>query len=122
SAAEADGKWVGEQAGDLAGYHATTAGDVDGDGLADVVIGAAEADLLAVDSGAIYVLFGPATGHGSLADAPVRLSGEDADDRAGQSVASAGDADGDGLDDIFVGANGRNDQTGRIYFLAASQL
>ncbi|HET6203294.1 MAG TPA: FG-GAP-like repeat-containing protein [Planctomycetota bacterium] len=89
----------GEAAGDHFGYSVSRAGDVDGNGLADVVVGAPTHDSLGgVDTGKAYVYSG-STGALLLAS-----SGEVANDRLGSSVAGAGDVDGDGLADVVVGA------------------
>jgi Ca2+-binding RTX toxin-like protein len=107
---------VGESAYDLSGRSVASAGDVNGDGFDDLIVGAAygngpDGRLNAGDS---YVVFGKAGGFGATIDlAAVTagdgslgfvLQGETADDRSGFSVASAGDVNGDGLDDLIVGA------------------
>ena len=101
---------TGETAGDLAGALVNEAGDLNGDGFADVVIGAFGADPNGRSSGAVYVIFG---GPGGL---PARLnlsalngtngfqiSGQAAGDELG-AVATAGDFNGDGFGDLIVGA------------------
>ena len=76
-------------------------GDIDGDGFIDAVAGWAEADVNAVDSGALYVYRGSATG---LDPTPARvISGSGRFDHFGRSFAIA-DFDNDGLLDIAVGA------------------
>ncbi len=100
----------GEAAGDSSGRAVAAAGDVNGDGYDDLVIGAPYASLHGARSGAAYVIFGK----GSFASAPnlaalngttgFQINGEAAGDLAGMSVASAGDVNGDGLDDLLIGA------------------
>jgi len=75
--------------------------DLDQDGFADVAVGARFSDLAAQDAGAALVHFG---GPGIDIDPPLALLGEAADDWFGNSVASAGDVNGDGFPDLIVGA------------------
>ena len=82
--------------------------DLNGDGIADLVIGARLDDTAAVNAGAVYVFFGTST-PGALIDttaanADVRIYGQKANDNFGASVAG-GDVDGDGQDDLIVGAD-----------------
>ena len=91
-----------------------SAGDVNGDGLDDLIIGAVDADPVSgTKAGAAYVLFGTTTAITSPLSIDVLdgtngfiLDGGGADDKIGQSVSSAGDINGDGYDDILVGAQG----------------
>ncbi len=98
---------------DYAGISVSAAGDVNGDGFADLIIGAYRADESGYDSGAGYVVFGKAGGFG----ASVALSGLDGSNGfklsgvadgnfAGNSVSAAGDVNGDGFDDLIIGASG----------------
>ncbi|MFI3119218.1 MAG: FG-GAP-like repeat-containing protein, partial [Methylococcaceae bacterium] len=104
----------GQSAGDLSGYSVASAGDVNGDGLADVIVGAFQSDPTSgtTDAGRSYVVFGKAsttavnlstiaggTGSGFV------INGQAANDGSGISVASAGDFNGDGLADLLIGAN-----------------
>jgi hypothetical protein len=96
---------------DNTGFSTSSAGDVNGDGLDDLVIGAPDAGLL---SGNTYVVFGRTTGFPpvfdllSLADGDGSdgfvLNGVDNYDWAGTSVSDAGDVNGDGIDDLVIGA------------------
>lgn len=99
----------GKQAGDLAGFKVSGAGDVNGDGVSDLVIGAFEADPGgALAAGESYVVFGKAdpsaVGLNSLGDNGFRISGLAAGDSLGFAVSGAGDVNGDGLADIIIGA------------------
>jgi hypothetical protein len=100
----------GETTSDAAGFSVSRAGDFDGDGLADVVIGASGVNFAGNDAGRAYIVFGKADGApvdlGDIVagDGGFALTGEAAGDNCGGSVASAGDVNDDGLGDVVVGA------------------
>ena len=100
----ADAKLVGEHRWDYAGESVSGAGDVDGDGHDDLLIGGVFNDEASRDAGAAYVVLGPVTGTLDLSQADVKLVGEDPYAFAGQTVSGAGDVDGDGRGDLLVGA------------------
>ena len=109
----------GIDADDFSGISVSGAGDVNGDGVDDVIVGAAFAD--SDDNsgaGASYVVFGKADSAsvdlGALGSGGFRIDGIDADDFSGRSVSGAGDVNGDGLDDVIVGAFGA-DRNGDSY-------
>jgi len=98
--AEATTVLYGEEEGDNAGQHLSHALDHDGDGTADVFVGA---PLWGSDSGRSYLLYGPLEqGDINLGDADAIFQSQD-DDRLGRRLA-AGDLDGDGADELAVTA------------------
>ncbi|MFT5684613.1 MAG: hypothetical protein ACI8RZ_005557, partial [Myxococcota bacterium] len=109
SLSDADLKLTGADSGDYAGSAVDFAGDFDGDGLDDVLIGAWREDTGASNAGAAYLVLGGVTGTLSLTSAALTLTGESSGDYSGAAVAGVGDVDGDGLSDIFVGAWGDDD-------------
>ncbi|MBI2339387.1 MAG: FG-GAP repeat protein [Deltaproteobacteria bacterium] len=100
----AGAKLLGEADGDMAGYAVSSAGDVDGDGNVDLIVGAYQEDGGGSDAGAAYIVYGPLTGTADLSSGGAKLIGEAGGDLAGYSTSSAGDMDGDGNDDVLVGA------------------
>src|SRR5262245_64534866 len=97
---------------DQSGRSVASAGDINGDGFGDLIVGAYGADPNGSLSGSSYVVFGKAAGFAptinlSTLDGTTgfRLDGVAAGDRSGISVASAGDVNGDGIGDLIVGAD-----------------
>jgi len=112
---------------DFLGYGIGTAGDVNGDGYSDFVIGIPGYDNGAgTESGKVMVCMGSSTGPGSPATSCTGIEGPKAFSSFGSSVATAGDVNGDGYSDIIVGAPGydagssNTDEGGVWVFLGSS--
>ena len=104
----ADASFLGEDAGDWSGRSVAGAGDVNGDGLDDILIGTPNDEDGGNIAGQTYLILGRGAADWGmdydLSNADASFLGEDADDWSGWSVAGAGDVNGDGLDDILIGA------------------
>ena len=109
----------GINAGDQSGISVASAGDVNGDGIDDLIVGAPLASSVI---GRSYVVFGSNKSWSS----PISLSslngnngftinGINAGDQSGYSVASAGDVNGDGIGDLIIGANDASLKAGQSY-------
>lgn len=109
---------------DVSGSTVSGAGDVNGDGFDDVIVGNGSV----VDAGNSYLVFGKSGGFSSEITLSAlngtigfRINGAADDDRAGTSVSRAGDVNGDGFDDLIVGAYladpGGNSGAGSSYII-----
>ncbi len=101
---------TGEGPDDFFGYAVAGAGDVNGDGYADVIVGAYG---YITNTGRAYVYFGQPVG--LSAASVLYVSGSAPENYFGTSVAGAGDVNGDGYADVIVGADGYSSDTGRAY-------
>ena len=110
----------GVSSGDQSGFSVSGAGDINGDGVADLIIGANNANS---GAGASYVVFGkPGIGStGSLTLSSLNgangfvLPGVASSGESGQSVSGAGDINGDGVADLIIGAYLANSGAGASY-------
>ncbi|MBX3598874.1 MAG: FG-GAP repeat protein, partial [Rhizobiaceae bacterium] len=110
---------------EYAGVRVSSAGDVNGDGISDFIVGAYYAGSSPSGAGAAYVLFGGA--HWSTkatfnlgditATTGFKIVGSTYSGYLGWSVSSAGDFNGDGIDDIIVGARGEDSNRGNAWLI-----
>ena len=115
------------------GHSVSSAGDINGDGLADIILGAPfKAEGSAANTGHSFVVYGKSsTTQVNLTDIGNNIGGfaivgQGAQDLSGYSVGAAGDVNGDGLADLIVGAHGYDAahsgvQTGRSYIIFGSK-
>ena len=103
----------GVSAGDQTGFSVSCAGDINDDGIDDLIIGAPGASPHGAETGSAFVLFGGPNVSGGFTSIFLsglngrngfRINGEQAGDRFGHSVSAAGDVNNDGVDDVIIGA------------------
>ncbi|MDD5033005.1 MAG: FG-GAP-like repeat-containing protein, partial [Candidatus Pacebacteria bacterium] len=100
---------------DYLGWSVSSAGDVNGDGYNDVIVGAPYVNGAGTDRGQAYIYYGGSSMNNT---ADVTFTGGADNDQLGYSVSSAGDVNGDGYDDVIVGAlnvNGAGTERGQAY-------
>jgi hypothetical protein len=97
-----DWYYEGDQDGEQVGYAVGTAGDVNGDGYADLIVGAPRDTATVYKEGVAYVFYGGNLGLG--ADPDWTVGGGQQGSRFGSAVGTAGDVNGDGFADVIVGA------------------
>ena len=125
---------TGVDAYDLSGRSVSTAGDVNGDGIDDVIVGAFYADPAGhYSAGESYVVFGSAQGFAAVlplaslfpggggdGSRGFVITGIEAYDSSGRAVSDAGDVNGDGIDDLIVGADRARYAAGESYVVFGS--
>lgn len=99
----------GQAPSDMSGFSVSSAGDVNGDGLDDLLVGAKGSDPSGLsNAGRSYVVFGKTAGTAvrlsdiSAGSGGFVINGRSADEGSGTSVSNVGDVNGDGLADILV--------------------
>ena len=114
-------KMVGENKMDFAGSAVSAAGDVNGDGIGDLLVCAPHSPGQDAGVGAAYVVFGKTTPFGMVylhdvaqGSGGFKILGENPWDHAGSTVSAAGDINGDGIGDLLIGAP-NNNSTGAAY-------
>lgn len=114
--------------GTITGLHANDSlnsvsgiGDLDGDGIGDLIVGVCWDQTIGVGSGAAYIVSGPVVGESPLTGAHAAFFGDASDDFIGYRVAGIGDIDGDTWPDVAVGAIGVDQggrEAGAVYVLS----
>jgi hypothetical protein len=100
------------------------AGDVDGDGFEDVLVGA-EGSLVSDPGGVAALFLGPLGGTRELLDGDILFPGEASGADTGHAIDAAGDVDGDGLADLLIGAPDfapAEDSRGAVYVVRGATL
>jgi len=103
----ADATIGGENAGDGAGARMESAGDINGDGVGDIIIGVRNEDTRGTNAGAVYIITNT-TYPSDLGSSDTIIRGNAAGAAAGNYVTGIGDINGDGIDDVAVGSLGHN--------------
>jgi hypothetical protein len=96
---------------------AVTAGDQDADGFADVAVGAPGSDEGAEDGGSVYVLYGPVEGTLDLSLSDAWIAGGEAMAGAGRALRGGVDHNGDGFDELLVGAPDQAEGRGAVHLV-----
>lgn len=113
----------GASANQQSGYSSKVIGDVNGDGLKDIAVGARfNSPGGKSEAGSVYIVFGSKNSTGNvdlanLGNGGFRIDGANAGDNFGTQVANAGDINGDGRSDILISAPSANGGNGAVYVI-----
>jgi Domain of unknown function (DUF4114)/FG-GAP repeat len=112
----------GDQAGDQSGRSVSNIGDINGDGVDDLAIGAPFSRINGDNSGAAYIIFGSKQSDyfgnpielSDLGSKGLTIKGSNSGHNAGWAVSGAGDFNGDGINDLLIGATNPSDNENGI--------
>ena len=105
-----------------------SAGDVDGDGRGDILVGAPNNDGGGSTTGRTYLVLGyflPGSGVMTLDESVHYFTGENTSDSSGSALGGGGDVDNDGLDDVLISAplnDDGGDESGKSYLLVSPSI
>ncbi len=123
---DADGEIEGTSPSDHLGAGLSLGGDLDGDGRHDLVAGAPGADGAAHEAGVTYLFPTLAAGDHAADEAVLRVLGVQEWEQSGSALIAGPDLDGDGLDDLLIGAPGYDrdgvTDAGAVYVISGAQL
>jgi len=116
--------FTGTLATDFEGVDVAHVADVNADGLSDVLLGAGFAYTSGEDGGEAILVHSPFVGEIDLETEGVHLHGSSGGDRLGAAIANAGDVNGDGVDDVILGAYGKTaagvSESGAAYVISGA--
>lgn len=117
SLSDADGIIWGSSDAALVGLHVAMLSDATGDGLADLAVSTTGDRDCTEEAGGVALFGGPVEVFASIAEGDACLMGDERGDEAGSTLKEAGDVDGNGTSDIFVGAPQAGDGRGKAWLI-----
>lgn len=113
----------GKLTGDEAGHSVSQAGDMNGDGFADIVVGAYHNDDAGANAGVVYIVYSSASGiaSGKIDAVGAAFTGVSVADVAGATVGGVGDVNGDGFSDVMLASLNRAEGSGAPYLIYGAE-
>ncbi len=120
---DADVSITGVSEGDFLGGQNAANGDIDGDGVNELLVSAYMADYVGTDDGAAYLFYGPVSGTHAADEADTVVYGGPSSWELGWFTSIGGDLDADGQDDLVISANGELELVdGAVYLFYAPSV